>query len=226
MSDAWNRTVSRRLRGEGPLALAESRRKGDETMEGGVERSSTRQPRIAPVQEYTEEQRELLAKTLISPAGRPLNIFATLAHHPRLLNRFNALGGLFLSKGLLPPRERELVILRVAYRTRSVYEFGQHTVIGRAAGLTDQEIERIVGPLDDPAWASPDRALLAFTDELIESDRVSDAIWSAVAERWDEPRLLELIMLVGFYRMVAGFLNGVGVEPEAGLPGWPRGAKV
>lgn len=178
-------------------------------------------PRIAPLRQCTEEQQELLAKTLASPDGQPLNIFATLARHPRLLSRFNALGGLFLAKGLLPARERELVILCVAHRTRCVYEFGQHVVIGRAAGLIDDEIERVLGRRDDPAWSADDRALLAFADELLETDRVSDAAWSSVAERWNEAQLLELVLLVGFYRMTAGFLNAVRVEPEHGLPTWP-----
>jgi alkylhydroperoxidase family enzyme len=184
---------------------------------------STSRARITPVREPTEEQRELLAKTLVAPGGQPLNIFATLAHHPRLLGRFNALGGLFLAKGLLPERERELVILRVAYRTGSVYEFGQHTVIGRRAGLTDDEIRAVTRPLDDGAWVEDDKAVLAFTDSLIDTDTVEDAEWAAVAARWDEPRLLELVLLVGFYRMVAGLLNAVGVEREPDVPGWPTG---
>lgn len=179
-------------------------------------------PRVAPVKEATEEQRDLLAKTAFTPDGAPLNIFATLAHHPRLLGRFNVLGGLFLAKGLLPPRERELVILRVAYRTRAAYEFGQHVVIGRAAGLTGEEIERLGGRSDDPAWSSLDGALIAFTDELLDTVDVSDPVWCRVAEHWDDPRMLELTLLVGFYRMVSGFLNSIGVEPEPGLPGWPE----
>src|SRR2546423_12722776 len=99
-------------------------------------------PRIPPVTDPSPEVVELLGKTAISD-GPPLNIFATLAHHPRLLKRFNVLGGLFLGRGLLPARERELVILRTGWRTRCEYEFGQHTVLGRRAGLDDDEIRRV-----------------------------------------------------------------------------------
>ena len=72
--------------------------------------------------------------------GRPLNIFGVLGHHPKLLKRFNLLGGFILNKGLIPERERELVILRVGWNAQAVYEFGQHTVIGQRCGLTDDEI--------------------------------------------------------------------------------------
>jgi 4-carboxymuconolactone decarboxylase len=175
-------------------------------------------PLIPPVTAFDDEQWEILSKTLLDDRGRPLNVFATLAHHPRLLKRFNALGGLFLAKGLLPARERELVILRVAARTGSEYEFGQHTVIGRRAGLADSEI----AALDDggEGWGDGDRLLIRFTDELIDGDEVSAGTWAAVADAhgWDTAQMIELTLVVGFYRMLAGFLNSAGVEREAGVP--------
>ena len=178
-------------------------------------------PRIQPVMAPGHEERELLDKTLATPDGAPLNIFATLAHHPHLLKRFNALGGLFLAHGNLPPRDRELVILRVAWRTRSVYEFGQHTLIGRRCSLGDAEIAAVTRPPAEGEWAEEDRALLEFVDELIDTDAAGDDAWRAMAARWTQRQLLELVMLVGFYRMVAVFLNTVRVQPESDLPGWP-----
>jgi 4-carboxymuconolactone decarboxylase len=178
-------------------------------------------PNIPPVTTFDDEQWEILSKTLLDDQGRPLNVFATLAHHPRLLKRFNALGGLFLAKGMLPARERELVILRVAARTRSEYEFGQHTVIGRRTGLADAEI----AALDDggDGLRNDDRLLVRFTDELIDADKVSAATWTAVADAfaWDTAQMIELTLVVGFYRMLAGFLNSAGVEREPGVPGFP-----
>ena len=177
------------------------------------------QPRIAPLEDPPEEVRELLGQGL-QRDGRPLNIFATLAHHPRLLRRFNQLGGLLLTRGLLPARERELVILRVGWRCRSEYEFGQHTVLGRAAGLTDDEIGRIASDARD-GFEDDDRLLLALADELCESNTVSDATWDGLARRFGDPELLELLVLAGFYRLVSGFLNGARVQLEPQTPGWP-----
>ncbi len=163
---------------------------------------------------------ETLEKTIVKD-GKALNIFRTLAHHPGLLKRFNVLGGAFLAGGLLPAREREIVILRVGWNCGSVYEFGQHTLIGRDAGLTGAEIAalttvRALGP-----WSDDDRALIAMADELCADDCVSDATFAALRQRWNEAELVELVALGGFYRMVSGLLNSLGVEPEPGLPGWP-----
>jgi 4-carboxymuconolactone decarboxylase len=182
-------------------------------------------PRLSPIDSVASdvpaELAELLAKTAIRD-GEPLNIFRTMAHHPRLLKRFNALGGAFLAHGLVPARERELVILRVGWNCRSVYEFGQHTLIGREAGLTEAEIAALASARARGAdWSADDEALIALADEICADDCASDATFSVLRRRWSDAELVELVALAGFYRMVSGFLNTMGVEPEDGLPGWP-----
>ena len=169
-------------------------------------------PRIAPSAEGGEGLMDL-------------NIFRTLAHHPALHDRFGRFGGYLLYKGLLPARERELVILRVGWRCRSVYEFGQHTVVGRASGLGDEEIRRAATAGTD-GWEPRDRDLVDLADELCTTDTVSDGLWARLAERWSEPELLELVVVAGFYRMVSGLLNSVGVQLDEGTPGWPPGAET
>ena len=178
-------------------------------------------PRLQPIASPAPEVAEILAKAP-SRDGRPLNIFGTLAHHPLLLRRYLALGGVFLAHNLLPPREREIVILRVAWRTGCVYEFGQHTRLGRQAGLSEEEVGRAARPTQN-GWAEPDALLVRMVDEMQEADLVSDATWSGLATHWSEPQLLELLALAGFYRMTAGLLNSAGVEAEPGVPGWPSG---
>jgi len=180
------------------------------------------EPRIPPLTHPSPEVAEILAKTPGDPGGTPLNIFGTLAHHPRLLKRFNVLGGLFLSRGVLPARERELVILRTGWRTNCEYEFGQHVLIGRRAGLTDEEIRRVTD--DGAGWPAGDALLIRLSDELHETRDVSDELWAALSARWDTEALLELVALAGFYGMVAGLLNAARVQRDPGVPGWPDAA--
>ena len=170
--------------------------------------------------EVGSELAEVLAKTAIRE-GEPLNIFRTLGHHPLLLKRFNVLGGAFIAHGLVPAREREIVILRVGWNCRAVYEFGQHTLMGRDAGLADAEIAALASTRAEAAWSADDQALIALADEVCADDCVSDATFDALRRRWSEAELVELVLLAGFYRMVSGFLNSFGVQAEDGLPGWP-----
>lgn len=153
----------------------------------------------------------------------PLNIFRTLAHAPSLFKGFTALGSHLLGRHGLPPREREIIILRIGWRAQSEYEFGQHTTIGRAAGLTDDEV-RWLADAGEPAWSADDAALIAMADELCDADVVSDSTWRRLSARWSTEQLLEMLVLAGYYRLVSGLLNSVGVALEPQTPRWPEGA--
>lgn len=153
----------------------------------------------------------------------PLNIFRTLARNKPLEKGFVALGGHLLFYGSLPEREREIVILRVGWRCGSEYEFGQHTTIGIRAGLAEAEVDRLADA-GDGEWSEDDAALVALADELCTDNVVSDATWEALAGRWSDSELLELLVLAGYYRLVSGMLNSVGVPLEPATPGWPAAA--
>ena len=180
-------------------------------------------PRVTPVDDPEPEVAEMLAKTMGDDRGVPLAIFRTMARHPRLMKRFNVLGGFFLTRGELPAREREIAVLRTAWRSGCVYEWAQHVLIGGRSGLTDSEIARITRPDEDDAWSPRDRALLRATDEVLAHVDVSDETWAALGDDWTDEQRVELVMLVGFYRMTAGFLNATGVVKDADLPDWPAG---
>jgi 4-carboxymuconolactone decarboxylase len=154
--------------------------------------------------------------------GPLLNIFRTLAHHPKLLKRWLVFGNHVLAKSSLPVRERELVILRVGWRCRAEYEFGQHTLIARQSGLSDAEIERVTLGPDAPGWSELDRLLLRATDELLDDAFVSDASWQALSAHYSTEQLIDLVFLVGQYNLVSMALNSLGVQLDAGVPGFPE----
>ena len=177
--------------------------------------------RILPITEPDDDLAEILAGTLVRD-GKPLNIFGVLGHHPDLLKRFNRFAGWMLNRGVVPLREKEIVILRIGWNARSVYEFGQHTLLGRQRGLTDREIWALTQPPESHPWNDDDRDLIALADELAERDCVGDATWQRLAARWDEDALIELLVLAGVYRLVSGFLNSTGVQLDEGVPSWPE----
>jgi 4-carboxymuconolactone decarboxylase len=173
--------------------------------------------RLAPVNAPNEEQRAALAKAPTLPDGTVRNIFLTLAHHPLLLKRFNAFTGTFIAFGLLPADDRELVILRVGARADAPYELGQHFPIARDAGLPEAAIEAVLADPPGTALSDDQRLLVDFTDRLIDRGDVDEANWGALTARYDDAQLVELLCLVGAYRMVADFLNVAGVELEDDL---------
>lgn len=174
-------------------------------------------PRVPPlpIEELDPETRERFGK------GPVLNIFRTLARHPDLMKRWLVFGNHVLAKSTLPPRERELVILRIGWLCRSRYEWGQHVLIGRQTGLTDVEIERIADGPDAAGWSDFDRTLLRATDELHEDACVGDETWAALSRHYSTEQCMDLVFAVGQYNLVSMALNTFGVQPEDGLPGLP-----
>ena len=182
----------------------------------------TGQPRIPPL---PEAERDAFATELLAFAGGPdcgrtINLWTTLVRHPGLFRRWIPFGGKLLA-GKIPARDRELMILRTAWRCRAEYEWGQHCRIARQAGITTDELVRIAQGPDAPGWDPFDAALLRAVDELHDGSRVTDQTWAVLADRYDEKQLIELPMLIGQYHLVAFTMNTLQLEHEAGAEPFP-----
>ncbi|HKY67509.1 MAG TPA: carboxymuconolactone decarboxylase family protein [Acidimicrobiales bacterium] len=171
-------------------------------------------PRIPPL---AEADRDDQARALLAEAGGPAagatNIFATFVRHPGLFRRWLPFGGKLLA-GKIPPRDRELVILRTGWNCRSDYEWAQHVRIARAAGLADDEIARVREGPDAPGWAPLEVLLLRAADELHADACIGDGTWAGLTAHYDEKQMIELPMLVGHYHLVAFTLSSLGVQVE------------
>ncbi len=178
-------------------------------------------PRVEPIpeSEWSEEVRDVLPR---GAGGRVANVFTTFARHPKLLKRWLVFGNHVLGKSSLAPRERELLILRVGWLCRSEYEWGQHAVIGRRAGLRDDEIRRITEGPGAPGWDAFDATLLTAVDELRADSMISDKTWGTLAARYDTLQLIDLVFTVGQYTLVSMALNTLGVQLDDGLEGFPK----
>ncbi|QXJ25152.1 carboxymuconolactone decarboxylase family protein [Actinomadura graeca] len=183
---------------------------------------SAAEPRIppVPVEEYHRLERELFGDGALTGTA---HVSRTWARAPGLMKAQRPLQEYLLQGSPLPARDRELAILRVAWRRGSEYAFGQHTRMGRAAGLTGEEVGRVpLGP-DAEGWTAFQAVLLRAVDELHDDARLSDATWAALTRVYDDAQVIDLIAVVGRYWTVAVTLNALGVRPEPGLPGFPAG---
>ena len=176
-------------------------------------------PRIEPLRpsELDDETKELL-ETLRSD-GQVYNIFATLARHPKLLRRWLVFAGHVLSKSSLPPRDREIAILRMGWLCRAEYEWGHHVAIGKQAGLSDDDLKRIAAGPSAPGLDPFEATLLLAIDELHTNSVVSDRTWTALAARYTTEQLLDLLFAAGQYKLVSMVLNSLGVQLEEGCEG-------
>ncbi len=173
--------------------------------------------RIQPREDLAEKIRE---RQKDSPVNA-VNVSATLAKNKPINRAFGPFAQAVLFEGGLSRRNVELAVLRMGWNCQAIYEFGQHTLFGRDAGLTDIEIFAVTRPLNQHAWTDEERLVLQVVDELYADDCVGDETWNASAAIFSEAEMLHLVMAAGCYRVVSGVLNSCGVELDDGVPGWP-----
>lgn len=177
-------------------------------------------PRIPPL---APADRDETARSLLSGVGgvgSELNIFTTLVRHPNLFRRWSTFGGSLLLAGTLPPRDRELLILRTAWNNRCEYEWGQHVPFARDAGL-DTEIDAVIEGPKASGLDPFDATLLQAADELHRDSAMSEETWARLRERYDERQLIEVPMIVGHYTLLGYTLNSLGIQREEGVHGFP-----
>lgn len=197
-------------------------RSGRVTGTGGIAlRLAT--PRIAPTREpeWTAEQRALL-EPIQSSRGTVPNIYLTMARHPDMFTPRLTFGRHIQRNSTLPAREREMLICRIAWLTSGEYEWAAHRGIGLQNGLTEEDISRLASGPDAEGWSEFDAAVVRAADELHETAFISDATWETLSTRFDKLQLMDAVMTVGGYHMLAMALNSFGVQLPEGATGFPR----
>jgi alkylhydroperoxidase family enzyme len=178
-------------------------------------------PRISPLTEaeWTEEQRQVLES--FHREGQVYNVLGTLARHWEAWKKFGVWGNHVMgATSTLPPREREILILRIGWLCQAEYEWGQHVVFGKKAGLMDAEIARIKEGPDAEGWDPFDATLLRAADELHTDAFISNATWAALSERYNTEQLMDVVFAVGQYNLVSMALNTFGVQLDKEVKGF------
>ncbi len=180
-------------------------------------------PRITPVDPPYDPEVALDLEKLMPPGIPPLNIFRTIANHPRLLRKFRLTAPAFYAKGLLDPKDRELVIHRACARCGAEYEWGVYVAaFARPMGFSEAWIHATVhAAADDPVWSEREALLVQMVDALHDTGDIPDDLWKALAALWDAPQLVELVILAGQYHLISFVVNAFRIEFEEGAPSFP-----
>ena len=144
----------------------------------------------------------------------PPNLFLTMGRQHKLFRGWLRFAGRLMPGGTLPRRETELTILRVAHLRRCAYEFEHHVRLGKRAGVTGADVDRIKAGPDADGWTPRERALLRAVDALHHAQDIDDATWSALRTFLDEAAAIEFVMLVGHYEMLATFITTLRIQPD------------
>jgi len=141
-----------------------------------------------------------------------LNLYKVLAHNPTVMRNFLRFGSSLIARTELPPRLRELAILRVARLAGSEYEWTQHYLIALEAGISHQQTAAIPHWVDSPNFSDEERAVLQYTDEIAQNVIVKDETFSALQKHLNERSIVELTLSIGYWGMVARLLVPLQVD--------------
>ncbi|GLU47499.1 carboxymuconolactone decarboxylase family protein [Nocardiopsis ansamitocini] len=148
-------------------------------------------------------------------AGRLHGPFNAMLAAPEVGAAWQRLSAAVGATATLSPRVRELVILTVATIRKSAFEWSAHRRAGLAAGLTEAEIAALGRNRTPESLSAPERAALDFARSLLRDRDADDPEYAAVRTGFGDAGAVELIVLVGYYDMLATLLRTLRVPvPE------------
>ena len=156
-----------------------------------------------------EKTREILNRGRVK-----MNVARMIANSDAAFYPFSMLGNSLLTRSKLNPRLRELAILRTAKVSKSVYEWTQHVPIAKAAGVTDEQVDAIENWEAARCFSDEDRLVLRFTDEVARNVKGDRGTLEALRKHMGTTEIVELVMSIGFWGMVARLLETTEVDLE------------
>jgi len=144
-----------------------------------------------------------------------LNVFKMMAHAETNFRPLVRLGSAILAKQKLAPKLRELAILRVAALSKARYEWVQHVAIALLMGATRAQVDAVEkGDVVAACFDDEERLVLEFATELIRDVRAKDETFARLRKRFSPQEIVELVLAVGYYMMIARLLETLDVDVE------------
>ena len=108
---------------------------------------------------------------------------------------------------------KDLVILRVSQRCKGEYAWVQHAAIAKTVGVSDAQIAALErGEISLDLFNVRERVTFAFADEVVDRAFATEDTFAAMHRMFSPRELLELLLLIGYFRMICGVMTTMGVE--------------
>lgn len=176
-------------------------------------------PRIYPLPhaEWTEAARDVFGYwegPMARENGSRSNTMMTLANHPPLALASLDLGKYFMLSSTLSARQQKMIVLRVAHRYGSPYQWAHNSLGALQVGITAEELDALTRDASDPLWSQADRALLLAIDGTGDGGKFDEQTWQMLIQVYSRQQLMDIIHATGYFTMVAWGLIAMGVELE------------
>ncbi len=167
---------------------------------------------LVPVDELTPEQRDRYDN---QPGGK-MNLGRLLAHARSMQPGIGEAVKGMMTGIEVPPLERQVCVLAVLHLDRGAYEWAQHLQVSKMMGIPDEKVAAIADDrFGDPIFNDREKALLAFTRQVVKTVRVDDFVFNAVNAFYTPRQIVELIHVIGLYMMFARVSEVAELEIDA-----------
>jgi alkylhydroperoxidase family enzyme len=171
---------------------------------------------LVAIEDLTPEQRDRYDN---APGGK-LSFSRLLAHALSMQPGIGMAVQGMMSGIEVPPLERQICVLAVLHLDRGEYEWAQHLQVSKAMGIPDEKVAAIANDrFGDPMFNDRERALLAFTRQVVKTVRVDDFVFNAVSAFYSSRQIVELIHVIGLYMLFARVSEVAELEIDAVLGG-------
>ena len=154
--------------------------------------------------------------------GRLDGLYGTLVLHRGLAEMMLEIGRFYRTAATVPDRYREAATLAVATETKCAYVWSKHEPTARNAGLPQPAIEALRhGQYDSSELLPHEQDGVALTLEALALHSIPADLQERIADVYGVEGVLELSVLAGVYRMIAGYLTSIDVPlPADGRDPW------
>jgi alkylhydroperoxidase family enzyme len=185
-------------------------------------RAMSATPRLAPLEPPFDDTAAVALAGTMPGDATPIALFRTLARNPRIMTKLK--GGSMLGRGLLPLREREILIDRTTARCGAEYEWGVHIAFfAEKAGFSPAHVaDTCAGSPDPGLWTPRELALFEAADALWRAPTLDDTHWERLRAHLSPEEIIEVVAVCGTYQLISAYINVLRIANEPGMPAFPE----
>ncbi len=170
-------------------------------------------PRVAPITGKSDvpTEHQAVVESVVNVFGGVRGPFSMLLHSPKLAERMLSLVTFFRDTTVVEPKLRSIAILSAVRERDAAYVWAAQVGAARRNGLREDVIDLIRAKGDPSKLPAEERDIVAYTRQLMRTNRVDQSLFDALQKRFGTQWLVEMTAAVNYYALLCGVVNAFEV---------------
>ncbi len=172
-------------------------------------------PRIAPITGKSDVPAEhhAVVDAVVSVFGGVRGPFSMLLHSPKLASLVLPLVTFFRDESIVETKLRSVAILTAVREREAAYVWSAQVAAARRNGVRDEVIDLLRAKGDPSKLPVEEREIVTYTRQLMRTNRVDQAVFDALKNRYGVQWLVELTAAANYFALLSGIVNAFEVAP-------------